>query len=101
MLSLFRKIRGLKDFGLNMPCALQGHHEHPPFDNDTMRSAYHIRELDVYRLKQLQQPLDIFLSHDWPRGIANHGNLQQLLSKKAFLRAEVGLTADCFDLRRS
>ena len=46
----------------------------------------------MYRLKQLQQPLDIFLSHDWPRGIANHGNLQQLLSKKAFLRAEVRLT---------
>ncbi|CAL5222243.1 g4577 [Coccomyxa viridis] len=66
-----------------------GHHEHPPFDNDTMRSAYHIRELDVYRLKQLQHPLDIFLSHDWPRGIANHGNLQQLLSRKAFLRAEI------------
>ena len=71
---------------------MQGHHEHPPYDNDTMRSAYHIKELDVYRLKQLQQPLDIFLSHDWPRGIANHGNLQQLLSRKAFLRAEVRFT---------
>ena len=68
---------------------LQGHHEHPPFDNNTLRSAYHIRELDVFRLKQLQSPLDIFLSHDWPRGIAKHGNLPQLLSRKAFLRAEV------------
>ena len=35
----------------------------------------------------------MFLSHDWPRGIAKHGNLQQLLSRKAFLRSEVGLTA--------
>ena len=68
---------------------LQGHYEHAPFDNDTMRSAYHIRELDVYRLKQLQQPLDVFLSHDWPRGIAKHGKLQQLLARKAFLRSEV------------
>ena len=68
---------------------MQGHYEQPPFDNDTMRSAYHVRQLDVYRLKQLHKPLDVFLSHDWPRGIAKHGNLQQLLSKKAFLRSEV------------
>ncbi len=81
--------RSTPDMYMTSCPALQGHHEHPPFDNDTMRSAYHIRELDVYRLKQLQHPLDIFLSHDWPRGIANHGNLQQLLSRKAFLRAEV------------
>jgi hypothetical protein len=74
---------------LNGP-VMQGHYEHPPFDNDTMRSAYHIRELDVYRLMQMRAPLDIFLSHDWPRGIAKHGNLQQLLSRKAFLRSEVG-----------
>ena len=73
---------------LNNP-VMQGHYEQPPFDNDTMRSAYHIRQLDVYRLKQLHKPLDVFLSHDWPRGIAKYGNLQQLLSKKAFLRSEV------------
>ena len=54
-----------------------------------MRSAYHIRELDVFRLMQLQKPLDFFLSHDWPQGIQNHGNLSQLLQKKPFLRKDV------------
>lgn len=32
-----------------------------------MRSAYHVRELEVHRLLRLRQPLDVFLSHDWPQ----------------------------------
>ena len=54
-----------------------------------MRSAYHIRELDIYRLLQIHRPLDVFLSHDWPRGIAHHGNKAQLFRAKPFLRQEV------------
>lgn len=57
-----------------------------------MRSAYHIRELDVYRLLQIHRPLDIFLSHDWPRGIANFGNKAQLFRAKPFLQKEVKQT---------
>ena len=54
-----------------------------------MRSCYHIRELDVLRLMQLRKPIDVFLSHDWPQHIARHGNLQQLLRRKPFLRQEI------------
>lgn len=68
---------------------MQGHWERPPYDNSSMRSAYHIRELDVYRLLQIHRPLDIFLSHDWPRGIANFGNKAQLFRAKPFLQKEV------------
>ena len=75
--------------GRCVPVCLQGHWEQPPFDNSSMRSAYHIRELDVFRLMQLQKPLDVFLSHDWPQGIQNFGNLAQLLQRKPFLRKDV------------
>ena len=34
-------------------------------------------------------PIDIFMSHDWPRGIYNYGCTQELLRKKKFLRQEV------------
>jgi hypothetical protein len=34
----------------------------------------------VLRLLQLRQPVDIFLSHDWPQHVASHGNMQELLS---------------------
>ncbi|KAK9809956.1 hypothetical protein WJX72_002497 [[Myrmecia] bisecta] len=66
-----------------------GYYEHPPYTPDSIRSAYHIRELEVYRLLQLKQPLDICLSHDWPRGIAHYGFKDQLFRKKPFLRDEV------------
>ncbi|XP_059895975.1 lariat debranching enzyme [Gadus macrocephalus] len=67
----------------------KGHHEFPPYGPDTLRSVYHIRNIDVYKLKQIQMPIDIFMSHDWPRGIYNYGCTQELLRKKKFLRQEV------------
>ena len=68
---------------------VQGHFERPPYTDSTMRSAYHVRELDVYRLHQIQRPLDVFLSHDWPRGIARFGNTDALCRAKRFLAAEI------------
>lgn len=101
-------------------CALQGHHEFPPYNPDTLRSAYHIRNIDVFKLKQvngnlkfflpitysltyqnsvcwvikmsfsqIHMPIDIFMSHDWPRGIYYYGSTEELLHKKKFLRHEV------------
>ncbi|KAK3082824.1 hypothetical protein FSP39_006437 [Pinctada imbricata] len=67
----------------------KGHYEHPPYNGDTMRTAYHTREFEVFRLKQISRPLDIFLSHDWPRGIYNYGNTELLLKRKSFFREEV------------
>ena len=29
---------------------MSGHYECPPYDNSTVRSAYHVRDLEVYRL---------------------------------------------------
>jgi lariat debranching enzyme len=45
--------------------------------------------MDVLRLSALQQPLDIFMSHDWPRGISKHGDEAQLLRVKPFLASEI------------
>jgi len=62
---------------------LHGHHEKPPYDDNTSRSAYHIRNVDVFRLKQLSDnPPDIMLSHDWPRGVTDHGDVARLLRYK-------------------
>ena len=38
---------------------------------------------------QLEKQVDIFLSHDWPRGIYKYGDVNSLLRKKKFLREEV------------
>lgn len=67
----------------------RGHHEFPPYNPDTLRSVYHIRNVEVFKLKQIQMPIDIFMSHDWPRGIYYYGSTGELLRKKKFLRQEV------------
>jgi len=69
---------------------LHGHHEKPPYDDNSMRSCYHIRNLDVFRLKQLSsKPPDIMLSHDWPRGVTKHGNAEQLMRFKKHFQEEI------------
>jgi len=89
----------------------KGSFERPPFDRSTIRSAYHVRNVDVYRLKVLaassaanaidtaaetgittssnNQPIEIMLSHDWPQGIEQHGDTNALLRMKPFFRDEV------------
>ena len=34
-------------------CMLTGHHEFPPYGPDTLRSVYHIRNIEVFKLKQV------------------------------------------------
>ena len=40
-------------------------------------------------LDPVKTPMDIFMSHDWPRGIARHGDTERLLRRKSFLREEI------------
>ncbi|CAE8611381.1 unnamed protein product [Polarella glacialis] len=56
----------------------RGHHECPPYTEETRRSAYHVREWDVARLQGLQEPVDIVVSYDWPRGIWKFGNYEEM-----------------------
>ncbi|KAG1470069.1 hypothetical protein G6F56_002893 [Rhizopus delemar] len=66
-----------------------GHYERPPYDKSSMRSTYHVREYQVNRVLQVQEPVDVFISHDWPRGIERYGDLQTLLKKKQYFKDEV------------
>ncbi|KAJ3013066.1 lariat debranching enzyme [Thoreauomyces humboldtii] len=66
-----------------------GYYEKQPYNDSDQRSIYHVRKYNVFRLAQIREPLDIMLSHDWPRGIATHGNTRQLLQVKPFLAGEI------------
>lgn len=58
-----------------------------------------MREYDVHKLMQVLEPIDIFLSHDWPCGITDYGNLKNLLRQKPFFEKEVGrIHYDLFSL---
>jgi lariat debranching enzyme len=67
-----------------------GHFEYPPYSEDTKRSIYHTRELEIFRLSHLpKNETDIMLSHDWPSGIWEHGDRQALLRKKPFFKDDI------------
>ncbi|CAH8567726.1 unnamed protein product [Dicrocoelium dendriticum] len=70
-----------------------GHYEHPPYSESSKRSVYHVRNLEVFRLGQLRHPVDIVLSHDWPRGIYHYGDTKDLLRHKPHFADEVNSDA--------
>ncbi|KAF5456849.1 hypothetical protein F2P56_026283 [Juglans regia] len=66
-----------------------GHHERPPYNESTIRSVYHVREYDVQKLMQVEEPIDIFLSHDWPLGITDYGKWEELVRRKPYFKKEI------------
>ncbi|KAH8062104.1 RNA lariat debranching enzyme [Aureococcus anophagefferens] len=74
------------------------HHRWDHFENtadavdarDAVRSAYHVREVDVFRLALLGRgEVDAFISHDWPRGVEQFGDVRRLLRRKKHFADEV------------
>ncbi|CAK7203278.1 lariat debranching enzyme [Sporothrix eucalyptigena] len=66
----------------------QPHHERIPFRQDDIKSFYHVREVDVRKLLQIREPVDIGMSHDWPRAIEWHGDSEHLYRMKPHFRRE-------------
>jgi lariat debranching enzyme len=67
----------------------KGHYEIPPYNQSNLHSVYHVRNLEIFRLSQIKQPLDIMITHDWPLGVYNHGDCSELLRFKPFLADEI------------
>ncbi|KAK9368434.1 lariat debranching enzyme, C-terminal domain-containing protein [Lipomyces kononenkoae] len=67
----------------------KGHFERVPYTEGTKRSIYHVRQYDVLKLYQISEPVDIVVSHDWPAGVEHFGRLNELLTKKKFLKSDI------------
>eukprot|EP00271_Cylindrocystis_brebissonii_P021941 TRINITY_DN8175_c0_g1_i1.p1 TRINITY_DN8175_c0_g1~~TRINITY_DN8175_c0_g1_i1.p1 ORF type:complete len:464 (+),score=100.68 TRINITY_DN8175_c0_g1_i1:370-1761(+) len=66
-----------------------GHYERPPYSAGDIRSVYHVRDYEVRKLKEVRQPLDVMMSHDWPRGVHSFGNEGELAQQKPFFKEEM------------
>lgn len=64
-------------------------YEKMPYDNNTIRSVYHVRKFNWQKLMQIEEPVDIMISHDWPTGIPFYGNYNDLLRGKNFFRQDM------------
>ncbi|KAH7140808.1 lariat debranching enzyme, C-terminal domain-containing protein [Dactylonectria macrodidyma] len=58
------------------------HHERLPYENNHVRSIYHVREYNVQRLLQIRSQVDIGLSHDWPTWVELFGDHASLFAEK-------------------
>jgi lariat debranching enzyme len=67
----------------------KGHHEYSPYDRSSVTSVFHVRQLEVFRCKQISSDIDVFVSHDWPRGVYNYGNWKQLVKFKPHFADEI------------
>ncbi|KXS15539.1 hypothetical protein M427DRAFT_123497 [Gonapodya prolifera JEL478] len=61
---------------------------HPVTGTDRI-SCFHTREFDKWRWLMVREPVDIFLSHDWPTGIAHHGDKETLLAKRPTFEPDI------------
>ncbi|KAK0202856.1 lariat debranching enzyme, C-terminal domain-containing protein [Desarmillaria ectypa] len=65
-----------------------GYFEKLPYDQYALKSIYRIRQYVICKLSLLMNP-HIFLSHDWPQGITEHGDLAALLRDKPAFKSEI------------
>ena len=81
------------------------HYERLPYNDDDVRSIYHVREIDIRKLLQLRSQVDIGISHDWPKAIEKNGNERALYRMKPDFEREskdgtLGNTAAAYVLDR-
>lgn len=61
-----------------------------PYDKSTIRSIYHYRKDDYFKLYLLQRSSKmVMVSHDWPEGIYNYGDVRKLLKNKPFFQEDI------------
>lgn len=61
-----------------------------PLNPSSLRSIYHYRKDDYFKLKLLGEANNmIMLTHDWPEGIYNYGDVRQLLKLKPFFKQDI------------
>ena len=72
-----------KGYNYNKP-----HFERLPYSEDEIKSLYHVREIDIRKLLLLRTPVDVGVSHDWPRGIEWQGDWKTLFRKKDLFEAD-------------
>ncbi|OLY79703.1 Lariat debranching enzyme [Smittium mucronatum] len=68
----------------------RGYFENFPFDPiERFKSLHQTRIFEIQKLCLLKQPLDIFVSHDWPSKIAKLGDTKALINVKPWFKSDI------------
>ncbi|POS85280.1 hypothetical protein EPUL_004030 [Erysiphe pulchra] len=66
----------------------KSHYERLPYNQDDIRSIYHVREIETRKLLQVKTQVDVGISHDWPKSIELYGNTKKLFKNKPDFQKE-------------
>ncbi|RKF59889.1 Lariat debranching enzyme [Erysiphe neolycopersici] len=66
----------------------KSHYERLPYNQDDIRSIYHVREIETRKLLQIRTQVDVGISHDWPKSIETYGNTKKLFKNKPDFQKE-------------
>ncbi|KAK6589375.1 Dbr1p-like RNA lariat debranching enzyme [Cryptosporidium xiaoi] len=99
------KICGVRIAGISGIYKSYDHHreyyEAEPYTEESKRSWYHIRQYEIQKILLLKENIlnlinsdtdrkvNIFISHDWPRGIEKYGNVKYLFKRKPYIKKDV------------
>ncbi|KAH0478333.1 MAG: hypothetical protein KVP17_002119 [Porospora cf. gigantea B] len=67
----------------------RGYVERAPLTEKDKVSVLHVRRFAADVLSSYPHPVDILVTHDWPSGIEQHGDLETLLKQKPFFRQDI------------
>jgi lariat debranching enzyme len=67
---------------------IKAHNETLPYYPNEIKSIYHVRSYDVFKLHQIEEPMDVMLSHDWPANIEHYGDTERLFRCKPHFRSD-------------
>ncbi|TGZ83323.1 hypothetical protein EX30DRAFT_370337 [Ascodesmis nigricans] len=64
------------------------HNEILPYVPRHVKSAYHVRVYDYFKLYQIASPVDVMVSHDWPANIEHYGDTKHLFNEKPWFKSD-------------
>lgn len=67
----------------------KGYYEVYPFQYGELKSSFHTRQYEIMKLALLKDPIDIFVSHDWPTLVGDWSDVRMLTRIKPHFRKDL------------
>ena len=67
----------------------KGYYETYPYEHGEIKSAFHTRQYEIMKLSLIKDPIDIFVSHDWPTIIGDLSDFKILTKIKPHFKDDL------------
>mmetsp|Transcript_844 Transcript_844/g.836 ORF Transcript_844/g.836 Transcript_844/m.836 type:complete len:163 (+) Transcript_844:87-575(+) len=67
----------------------KGYYEVYPFQYGELKSSFHTRQYEIMKLALVKDPIDIFVSHDWPTLVGDWSDVRALTRIKPYFKKDL------------